>query len=168
LIARTDTGADAFSFKANEAENFFKNMFEDPIDLGFIGSDNELLVTGGGPADPVLAFVDRFIESVEHLEILLLLAAHDRNWSVAEIFQRIQSSQASVEQRLQTLVAAGLLSKDANSLYRFTPKDPETQKLVNDLAEAYKTRRVRVIEAIYTRKTDAVRTFADAFKFRKD
>jgi hypothetical protein len=39
---------------------------------------------------------------------------------------------------------------------------------VKDLATAYKGRPVKIIEAIYNRKTDAVRSFADAFKFRKD
>lgn len=116
----------------------------------------------------MLAFVDRHIESLEHLEILLLLAAQDRSWSAQEIFQKIQSSQASVEQRLQALVAAGLLTKDERGLFRFAPKDEETRNVVKDLADAYRTRRVRIIEAIYTRKTDAVQSFADAFKFRKD
>ena len=116
----------------------------------------------------MLSFVDRHIESVEHLEILLLLAAQERSWTGAEIFQKIQSSQASVDQRLESLVAAGLLAKDDNGQFRFAPKDEDTRKVVKDLAEAYRTRRVRIIEAIYTRKTDAVQSFADAFKFRKD
>jgi predicted transcriptional regulator len=116
----------------------------------------------------VLAFVDRHIESVEHLEILLLLAQSDKSWSAADIFHTIQSSQASVEQRLGTLVGARLLAQDPNKLYRFAPKDEETRQVVTDLASAYKSRRVRIIEAIYARKTDAVRTFADAFRFKKD
>jgi len=116
----------------------------------------------------VLSFIDRHIESVEHLEILLLLASQDRTWTAAEIFQKIQSSPASVEQRLESLVTASLLDKDAQNKFRFSPKNEQTRHIVMDLAEAYRTRRVRIIEAIYTRKTDAVRTFADAFKFRKD
>jgi predicted transcriptional regulator len=125
-------------------------------------------VSEGGSADRVLSFVDGHIESLEHLEILLLLAAQDKAWTAAEIFQQIQSSQASVEQRLESLVTAGLLAKDENKRFRFAPKDDETRRVVKDLADAYKSRRVRIIEAIYTRKTDAVQTFADAFKFRKD
>ena len=122
----------------------------------------------GDPADPVLSFVDRHIESLEHLEILLLLAGQDRAWTSAEIFQKIQSSQASVDQRLESLVTAGLLTKDGNKNFRFSPKDEATRNIVKDLAEAYRTRRVRIIEAIYTRKSDAVRSFAEAFKFKKD
>ena len=125
------------------------------------------MIEGGAP-DGVLSFVDRHIESVEQLEILLLLASQERKWRASEIFQTIQSSQTSVEQRLESLVAAGLIAKDEKGCFRFAPKDDDTRNLVKDLADAYKTRRVRIIEAIYTRKTDAVRTFADAFKFRKD
>jgi hypothetical protein len=125
-------------------------------------------VTTGGPPDAVLAFVDRHIESIEHLEILLLLAANQKRLSAAEILQTIQSSQASVDQRLASLVGAGLLAKDEKNCFYFAPKDDETRKVVADLAEAYRTRRVRIIEAIYTRKTDAVKSFADAFKFRKE
>ena len=102
------------------------------------------------------------------MEILLLLAEQDRSWSSAEIFQKIQSSKASVDQRLEFLVSAGLLSHDADNTFRFSPKDDATRNIVKDLAEAYRTRRVRIIEAIYTRKSDAVRSFADAFKFKKD
>jgi predicted transcriptional regulator len=128
---------------------------------------NALSVSGGSP-DEVLSFVDRHIESLEHLEILLLLAAQDRSWTAAEIFQKIQSSQASVDQRLESLVSAGLLARDADNKFRFSPKDEATRNIVKDLAEAYRTRRVRIIEAIYTRKSDAVRSFADAFRFTKD
>jgi predicted transcriptional regulator len=130
--------------------------------------DNCFVVSEGGSPDEVLAFVDRFIESIEHLEILLLLAGAEKSWTSFEIFQQIQSSQASVEQRLKSLVATGLLSQDQDGRYRFSPNGEPTRKLVKDLGEAYKTRRLRIIEAIYARKTDAVRTFADAFKFRKD
>lgn len=116
----------------------------------------------------MLSFVDRHFESVEHLEILLLLAAEERGWTASEIFQKIQSSQASVDQRLEALIKAGLLSRESDGKFRFAPKDEQTRQLVKELAGAYKTRPVKIIEAIYARKTDAVRSFADAFKFRKD
>jgi hypothetical protein len=115
-----------------------------------------------------MSFVDRHIESIEHLEVLLVIAAQEKSFSAAEVFQKIQSSQGSVDQRLESLVKAGLLSRDSDGKFRFTPKDDETRQLVKELAGAYKTRPVRIIEAIYARKTDAVRSFADAFKFRKD
>jgi DNA-binding IclR family transcriptional regulator len=122
----------------------------------------------GGSTDAVLAFVDRHIESIEQLEVLLLLAGSGRALSAAEIFQKIQSSQSSIEQRLGSLVTAGFVTRNEKGLYFFEPKEEAVRATVMDLADAYRTRRVRIIEAIYARKTDAVRTFADAFKFRKD
>lgn len=118
--------------------------------------------------DPVFDFVDRNINSLEHLEILLLLAATERRWTAADIFQRIQSSQSSVEQRLRSLVAAGFLAQDENNLFYFAPKNADTRSLVARLADAYRTRHVPVIEAIYTRKSDSVRRFANAFKLKPD
>lgn len=120
----------------------------------------------GGPPDSVLAFVDRHIESIETLEILLLLSEEERGWSVAEIFRRIQSSPASVEHRLSSLKNAALL-KEEQGLYRFAPADDAMRAVVRDLAEAYREWRVRIIETIYSRKIDAVQGFADAFRFKK-
>jgi predicted transcriptional regulator len=117
--------------------------------------------------DTVLRFIDRHIESVEQLEILLLLAEESRDWSSFEIFKRIQSSEASVMQRLQQLSSAGLVVNKAGQ-FRFEPRDESMRGIVRDLAELYRIRRVRVIEAIYTRKTDVVQTFANAFKLKKE
>jgi hypothetical protein len=124
-------------------------------------------VPSEGPTDKVLDFLGRHIESIEHLEILLLLAQSDKKWSASDIFKKIQSSKVSVEQRLNSLTALGLVAKDGIGCFSFAPKDDDVRQMVNELAEDYRTRRVRIIEAIYTRKTDAVKTFADAFKFRK-
>ena len=123
-------------------------------------------MSSGGAQDEVLKFVDRYIDSVEQLEILLILGESDRDWSAVEVFQRIQSSAASIQQRLSGLTQVGLLT-ETNGRFRFAPREDAMRKVMHDLAEAYRERRVRIIEAIYARKTDAVQTFADAFKFKK-
>lgn len=138
------------------------------LDLECVCKETSPFVNTGESPYNVVSFVDQNIESVEHLEILLLLAAEERRWTGAEIFQKIQSSQASVDQRLASLVTAGLLAKDSDGKFHFAPKDDETRKVVKELATAYKGKPVKIIEAIYNRKTDAVRSFADAFKFRKE
>jgi predicted transcriptional regulator len=117
--------------------------------------------------DEVSALIERFIESVEHLEILLFLFQWEKGSSVSEIYQRIQSSPSSVGARLAQFEEAGLVWKDADGLFRFKRTEPAVVKSVEQLAECYRTMRVRIIEAIYTRKTDAVRSFADAFKLKK-
>jgi hypothetical protein len=114
----------------------------------------------------VLRFIDRYVESVEQLEILLLLCCDQREWTFLEIFKRIQSSEASVQQRLQQLAGAGLLVKNGSG-FRFQPSEDSMRAVVAELASVYRQRPVRIIEAIYARKTDAVQSFADAFRFKK-
>ncbi len=97
---------------------------------------------------------------------MLILSSEDREWTPAEVYQQIQSSAASIQQRLAGLKEAGLLA-EREGRYRFAPRDGEVRQVLRDLAQAYHERRVRIIEAIYARKHDAVQTFADAFKFKK-
>jgi predicted transcriptional regulator len=124
-------------------------------------------VSSEGPPAGVLAFIDQHIESIEQLEVLLFLHAQERARTTAEIFREIQSSQASVNIRLKQLEAAGLIIHEAIGQYRMNRSDEALQKTLDELSRCYRTMRVRIIEAIYTRRSDAVRSFADAFKLKK-
>lgn len=120
----------------------------------------------GVPAT-VLQFVNRHIESLEELEILLLLHTEpSKAWTVAEIFQKIQSTQMSVQHRLLQFEASGLIEAKGDG-YRFKGNHEPIASVVAALAENYKDRRIRIIEAIYGAKCDPAQTFADAFKLRK-
>jgi len=101
------------------------------------------------------------------LEILLLLADNERPWKSSEILQKVQSSQASVEQRLAALKTSKFVVEDSAGVFRFAPEDQKIRESIHALAETYRERRVRIIEAIYSRKTDSVQTFADAFRFKR-
>lgn len=125
------------------------------------------VVSEEGVPEPVLQFVSRHVESLEQLEILLLLhSAPNKIWTVSEIFQRIQSTQISVQHRLLQLQAAGLVASDANG-FRFAPANEDLANCVAGLAENYRERRVRIIEAIYAPRKDPAQSFADAFKLRR-
>jgi hypothetical protein len=115
----------------------------------------------------VLSIIDQHIESVEHLEILLLLFQSEQGCAISEINQRIQSSAGSIELRLKQFEKGGFVFKDSSSRFCFKCDDEVRRKIVTQLCECYRAMPVRVIEAIYARKTDAVQTFADAFKFKK-
>ncbi len=115
-----------------------------------------------------LRFVAKFIVSVEQLEILLLLSdSPDKYWRVEEVFQRIQSSTASVTERLALLLQQGFLETDSQdpASFRYRPASPELADEVDALRPLYLERRVKVIEAIYA-VPDQIRSFAEAFKFK--
>jgi predicted transcriptional regulator len=124
-------------------------------------------VNNEGPPAEVLAFIEQNIESIEQLEVLLFLHGQERALTTAEIFHEIQSSQASVNIRLKQLEAAGLINHEAIGQYRINRADQPLQKTLEELSRCYRTMRVRIIEAIYARRSDAVRTFAEAFKLKK-
>lgn len=90
----------------------------------------------------------------------------EKVWTVAEIFQMIQSTQISVQHRLLQLQADGLVVAEGDG-YRFAPGKSDLANCVSSLAENYKDRRVRIIEAIYAPRKDPAQTFADAFKLRR-
>jgi hypothetical protein len=102
------------------------------------------------------------------LETLCLLVDDPaKAWQEAEVYRLIQSSQQSVTKNLMALVEEGFLVSDAAG-YRFAPKDQEMERWAVELVKTYRAKRVTVIETIYQRPLDPIRTFADAFKFRKD
>lgn len=114
----------------------------------------------------VLDLIQRHIQSVEHLEILLLLFDSPVRLTNAEIFQHIQSSQPSIDLRVEQLLSAGLIERGADQRVHFSPGS-DSQTAVGALAECYRTMRVRVIEAIYAPRPSAVNTFAEAFRFKR-
>ena len=119
---------------------------------------------------PVRQLIARYIQSVEQLEVLLLLRSQpQRAWTVGEVYDVIRSSQPSIAARLQTFASDGFLAEEKGppQTFRFAPQDENMRSALDQTATAYQTWRVRVIEAIFTPAADPVQSFADAFKLRK-
>jgi hypothetical protein len=117
------------------------------------------------------AFIAGQMQSLEQLEILLLLSGNPHKWwSVATAYEVIKSSPGSVAARLEELAARGMVRKEAGPevRYQFSPDDPALWKVVNELREAYKERPVKIVQAIYSKPPDAVQEFAKAFRVRRD
>lgn len=113
-------------------------------------------------------FIAQHIESVEKLEVLLLLYdSGSTSWSPQSVYQKIQSNPQSIARRLAELTSQGFLSKD-NERFQFAPKTPELGNDVALLKTEYEQRRVKVIEAIFSQSTEQMRRFADAFRIRKE
>lgn len=118
---------------------------------------------------PLQSFIARYIQSVEKLEIVLLFFREPmRTRTQAEIVQLIQSSPGAINQKLDQLTAEGFVTKEPDGSYRFQPKSTTITNDVALLDEAYRHRRTKVIEAIFSRTTEELRAFSDAFKLRKE
>jgi hypothetical protein len=115
-------------------------------------------------------FIAREFRSIEHLEILLLLRnTRQKWWQEREVLDVIRSSPQSVNERLDGLCSAGYLEKSEGEprSYRYLPNNPNLAQLVDELAEAYKFRRVAVVEVIYRPRDTAASELARAFKIKR-
>jgi hypothetical protein len=67
------------------------------------------------------------------------------------------------------LVRTGFCQQSAESPQRFhfRPKNADIEQVVNDLARDYLIHRVRITELIYSKPSEAIRAFTDAFDLRK-
>ena len=124
-----------------------------------------------GVPDDVRAFLAQYIDSVEQMEILLLLhGTPEREWSAAAAAGHLYGQPSSVGRRLAILRLQGLLAcreSADDDMYRYAPATPALDLTVGRLADAYRDRRVSVVGLIASRPMDNVRAFADAFRFRK-
>ena len=111
-------------------------------------------------------FVRECIDRLETLDLLLLLQSSQRRWTVLQLKAEMRSSEMGVELGLGILSVRGLVVKEGDA-YLFRPKSPELEKMTLDLAACYPERRAAVIQAIYSRPSEALRSFADAFRIKK-
>jgi hypothetical protein len=125
----------------------------------------------GGIPESVRRLIADHVKSVEQLEVLLLLRAHpDRDWSGEEVSRTLQSQPESAAARLADLAARGFCAPSAESeaRYRYAPATAALARAVDELADCYARRRHTVITLIFESPSDAIQSFADAFRLRKD
>ena len=121
------------------------------------------------PAIPVEVsrFLEANIQSVEQLEILLLLkAGHDQEWLPREVYQRILTNVHSVEESMDRLCGKGLLRKSEASKYQFI-STPESDRILDRLAVLYKEMPARILYALYGPARPDIQAFSQAFDLRK-
>ena len=123
----------------------------------------------------VKQFITEHVDSVMQLELLLMLAGPEaRPWTAAELAQQLRVDAGWVDTTLRALAAGGLVAvtdgaaAPAGAQFRYAPRTPDLAAAVNELGAAYADRRVTVIGLIFAKPTDKLRSFADAFRLRKD
>lgn len=113
-------------------------------------------------------FITRHIVSVEELEILLLLQeGKERDWSPTEINERLRSQEISISKWLDTLVALQLARQTPDGRYQFAPASERLARETMAIADAYRERRIKVIELIFSQPTENLLEFVRAFELRK-
>jgi hypothetical protein len=115
----------------------------------------------------VQGFISAHIESVEQLEVLLLLrAAADKDWTATEVARALVTNTESTRNWLERMAAGGLLAAN-DEVFRYAPPTPDVEQLIDGLAESYAKYRVTVISLIFSKPGERARTFSDAFRIRR-
>jgi predicted ArsR family transcriptional regulator len=117
----------------------------------------------------VIQFILDQVESVPHLEALLLLrSTRPRKWTVEELSKRLYITREAVRILLDDLIRRRLLLVDsADSTYYYAAPE-EQDRLIGSVDETYRRQLVRVSQLIHSKPSAAVRDFARAFRFTKD
>lgn len=118
--------------------------------------------------DEVSRFIICYIDSVEQLNVLLLLfRAPSREWTTTEITAELRSTESSITRRLADLYSRHVLSLPYMSRHAFKISE-DLKSAISQLDLVYREKPLRIIELIYSQPPMALRAFADAFRFRKD
>ena len=125
-----------------------------------------------GPVpESVRDFVLAYIDSVVQLEMLLLLMRGKKRWTATEVARELRIDPEGAAGQLAELTQKGLLTPTNSSAemgYQYAPSSRRLRELMDGLERAYEDRRVSIISLIYSKPSDTIRVFADAFRIRKE
>ncbi len=115
-------------------------------------------------------FISDQFDSVAELELLLLLRSDPlRAWTAEEAGAALYASPEAVSLLMHALQSKRLLTAEGSErLFVYRPESEEAVRLVDELANLYRERRVAVITLVYSKPIEKIRSFADSFRLRKD
>jgi DNA-binding transcriptional MocR family regulator len=113
-------------------------------------------------------FLHSCIESIEQVELLLLLRGSERMRTAREIATALRMSIAVARSDVETLAARGLLEVRVGEeiAYRYRPKSEDLVRYCDLLAQYYITSRQAVLVFVATESRQSIKRFSDAFKLR--
>jgi hypothetical protein len=128
-------------------------------------------MTLSGPIpDSVREFIATYIGSVVQLETLLLLVRSRKPWTASEVARELRIEIEGAAAQLWELAQNGLLvsmNSSKEPRFQLAPAALRLEEVMQQLAHSYEDRRVTVISLIYSKPSDTIRVFADAFRLRK-
>jgi hypothetical protein len=117
----------------------------------------------------VLRFLDQSIDSVPHLEALLILWENATEAFTAEqLAARLYVTSDAAARIGHDLTQRGLAGPAGEGRWKFDPAwDPDGERM-NRLATTYRRELIRVATLIHSKASPSVRAFARAFDLKKD
>jgi hypothetical protein len=123
-----------------------------------------------GPAEDVLRFIENEIDTVPHIEALLLLwDGRPGSLSTADIARRLFVTDDAASRLLADLHRKQLAALDSDGRgYVYNPAWDTSGELMARVAETYRRHLIRVATLIHSKASPGVREFARAFESKKE
>jgi hypothetical protein len=124
-------------------------------------------------SDDFCRFLQGAVRGVDAAELLLLLQSQpERAWSAADAVAALRPSVTLGEQEaaryFADFQASGLVAPEPDGRVRYRPASETLGEQVRKLAIAYRERPVTLIRIIYALRDSGIRSFADAFRLKRN
>ena len=117
----------------------------------------------------VREFIAGCIRSVWALELLLFLRRNNqKTWTAEALTAELRSSSFIVGEVLTAFRQAGLVTEETPGQFRYAPAASHISRAVDQIASACATKPLAVSREILAAGNDKIRTFADAFRLKRD
>jgi hypothetical protein len=116
-------------------------------------------------------FIIQHIDSVPHLEALLLLFnSRPQRWSTDEMAKSLYVRNEAALKILENLQQRNLIAARPEGLdvFFYSPDDPAGNVLLEAVDAIYRKEVVRISSLIHSKGSASVRDFARAFRFKRD
>ncbi len=123
------------------------------------------------PAEEVDQFILDEIDSVPHLEALLLLwRSAPQHFSSAQIAKQLYIHASQGASIAEDLHRRGLIARDHGGAagFFYDMHSEERNRLLKAVDASYRRELIRISGIIHSKPSAGVRAFANAFRFRKD
>lgn len=121
-------------------------------------------------SEEVKKFIHKYIDSLAKLEVLLLLHNNPSDlFSAQMIAQEMRTNHDAVLATLKELQADNFITLEnpENQFYQYN-RGNKDDMWIRQVDSAYTNYRHSIITIIFSKPSDSIRSFADAFKLKKD
>jgi hypothetical protein len=118
-----------------------------------------------------MEFVNKTADSIERLELLvMLIESPDRWWDAATAGHAVGVDPATTQRDLEHLATRNLLAVNLGTTvrYRFEPGNATVRATSEAFAEVYRNNPRALYRVVVRRQNRALRDFADAFRIRRN
>lgn len=116
----------------------------------------------------IKSFLIQFIDSISHLEVLLMLfSTPEKKWDAQNVSKELRSNVTAATIQLENLHSKGLIAVDDSRQFSYHASH-ELNDSIKLLYILYHDKPVAIVSCIYEKPTDKLKGFSDAFKLKKD